>query len=392
MHVKPTKNSWLEKTEFSGDSGSRSERTDFVSEDDAELMQLVQSLRIKITIMGCGGGGSNTIRRLAQAGVSGATLVACNSDARHLLSIVAPNKILLGKATTKGLGAGAIPEIGARAAEESSEEIRKFVQNANIVFVTAGMGGGTGTGSAPVVAENAKRYGALVIGVTTLPFKAEGKLRMENALRGLSRLREYCDTTIVIQNDKLLELVPKLPIEAAFKVADEVLMQAIKGITEVLTKPGLVNVDFNDIMTIMKSAGLAMIGIGESGSDDDRVTEAVNDAMATPMLGEVDLHEAKGVLVRVVGGPDMTVTEAEKAASLVSSKVNPRARIIWGCSVENEMQGKVKVLVVITGVRTPVVDPAPPSPPPAPVQKPAPPVQALPPMPPPAPEKHKHRW
>jgi cell division protein FtsZ len=355
-------------------------------------MQLVQSLRIKITIMGCGGGGSNTIRRLAQAGVSGATLVACNSDARHLLSIVAPNKILLGKATTKGLGAGAIPEIGARAAEESSEEIRKYVQNANIVFVTAGMGGGTGTGSAPVVAENAKRYGALVIGVTTLPFKAEGRLRMENALRGLSRLREYCDTTIVIQNDKLLEIVPKLPIEAAFKVADEVLMQAIKGITEVLTKPGLVNVDFNDIMTIMKSAGLAMIGIGESGSDDDRVTEAVNDAMATPMLGEVDLHEAKGVLVRVVGGPDMTVTEAEKAASLVSSKVNPRARIIWGCSVENEMQGKVKVLVVITGVRTPVVDPAPPCPPPAPVQKPAPPVQAMPPMPPPAPEKHKHRW
>ena len=390
--MKPTKNSWLEKTEFSGDSGNRSERTDFVSEDDAELMQLVQSLRIKITIMGCGGGGSNTIRRLAQAGVSGATLVACNSDARHLLSIVAPNKILLGKATTKGLGAGAIPEIGARAAEESSEEIRKYVQNANIVFVTAGMGGGTGTGSAPVVAENAKRYGALVIGVTTLPFKAEGRLRMENALRGLSRLREYCDTTIVIQNDKLLEIVPKLPIEAAFKVADEVLMQAIKGITEVLTKPGLVNVDFNDIMTIMKSAGLAMIGIGESGSDDDRVTEAVNDAMATPMLGEVDLHEAKGVLVRVVGGPDMTVTEAEKAASLVSSKVNPRARIIWGCSVENEMQGKVKVLVVITGVRTPVVDPAPPCPPPAPVQKPAPPVQAMPPMPPPAPEKHKHRW
>jgi cell division protein FtsZ len=364
-----------------------------VSEDDAELMQLVQSLRIKITIMGCGGGGSNTIRRLSQAGVTGATLVACNSDARHLLSIQAPNKILLGKATTKGLGAGAIPEIGARAAEESGDEIRKFVQNANIVFVTAGMGGGTGTGSAPVVAENAKRYGALVIGVTTLPFKAEGKLRMENALRGLSRLREYCDTTIVIQNDKLLEIVPKLPIEAAFKVADEVLMQSIKGITEVLTKPGLVNVDFNDIMTIMKNAGLAMIGIGESASDDDRVTEAVNDAMATPMLGEVDLREAKGVLIRVVGGPDMTVTEAEKAASLVSSKVNPRARIIWGCSVENDMAGKVKVLVVITGVRTPVVEPAPIAPPPAPpVVKPTPPpVQAPPPMPP-APEKHKHRW
>jgi cell division protein FtsZ len=390
--MKPTKNSWLEKSDVIADSGNRSERAEYVSEDDAELMQLVQSLRIKITIMGCGGGGSNTIRRLSQAGVSGATLVACNSDARHLLSIQAPNKILLGKATTKGLGAGAIPEIGARAAEESSDDIRKYVQNANIVFVTAGMGGGTGTGSAPVVAENAKRYGALVIGVTTLPFKAEGKLRMENALRGLSHLREFCDTTIVVQNDKLLEIVPKLPIEAAFKVADEVLMQSIKGITEVLTKPGLVNVDFNDIMTIMKGAGLAMIGIGESSSDDDRVTEAVNDAMATPMLGEVDLKEAKGVLVRVVGGPDMTVTEAEKAASLVSSKVNPRARIIWGCSVENEMQGRVKVLVVVTGVKTPVVDPAPPCPPPVQAPKPAPVVQAPPPMPPPAPEKHKHRW
>ncbi|QLH75375.1 MAG: cell division protein FtsZ [Methanomassiliicoccales archaeon] len=323
-----------------------------LSEDDEELLKLVQSLRIRISIIGCGGGGSNTIRRITQAGVTGATIVACNSDARHLLSIQAPNKILLGKGTTKGLGAGAIPEVGQRAAEESEPELRRFIEGANIVFVTAGMGGGTGTGSAPVVAEMARRYGALVIGVVTLPFKAEGKLRMENAMKGLSRLQEHCDTVIVIQNERLLEIVPKLPIEAAFKVADEVLMQSIKGITEVLTKPGLVNVDFNDIMTITKNAGLAMIGLGESDSDDERIDKAVGEAMSSPLLGEVDLHEAKGALVRVVGGPDMTVAEAERAAELVSEKVNPRARIIWGCSVEPEATGRVRVLVVITGVRS----------------------------------------
>jgi cell division protein FtsZ len=326
-----------------------------LSEDDEELLKLVQSLRVKISIIGCGGGGSNTVRRLTQAGVSGATIVACNSDARHLLSIQAPNKILLGKATTKGLGAGAIPEVGQRAAEESEPELRRFLEGANIAFVTAGMGGGTGTGSAPVVAELAKRYGALVIGVVTLPFKAEGKLRAENAIKGLNKLQEQCDTTIVIQNERLLEIVPKLPIEAAFKVADEVLMQAIKGITEVLTKPGLVNVDFNDIMTITKNAGLAMIGLGESDSDDERVEKAVSEAMSSPLLGEVDLHDAKGALVRVIGGPDMTVTEAEKAAELVSSKVNPRARIIWGCSVDPEAKGKIRVLVVITGVHSGVL-------------------------------------
>jgi len=330
-----------------------------LSEDDEELLKLVQSLRVKISIIGCGGGGSNTVRRLTQAGVTGATIVACNSDARHLLSIQAPNKILLGKATTKGLGAGAIPEVGQRAAEESEPELRRFLEGANIVFVTAGMGGGTGTGSAPVVAELARRYGALVIGVVTLPFKAEGRLRFENAMRGLNNLQQQCDTTIVIQNERLLDLVPKLPIEAAFKVADEVLMQAIKGITEVLTKPGMVNVDFNDIMTITKNAGLAMIGLGESDSDEDRVGKAISEAISSPMLGEVDLHDAKGALVRVIGGPDMTVTEAEKAAELVSSKVNPKARIIWGCSVDPAYKGKVSVLVVITGVTSGAINPRP---------------------------------
>ncbi len=321
------------------------------SAEDAELRALVDSLRIKISILGCGGGGSNTVRRLTEAGVAGATLVAANSDARHLLSIQAPNKVLLGRVTTKGLGSGAIPEIGRRAAEEAREEILRFVQDRHIVFVTAGMGGGTGTGAAPFVADIAKQRGALVIGVVTMPFKSEGRMRMENAIRGLNRLQDFCDTTIVIPNDKLLELVPKLPLEAAFKVADEVLMQSIKGITEVVTKPGLVNVDFNDIITIMKNAGVAMIGIGESNEDvHDRIDSAVNDALNSPLLGDVDTKNAQGALIRVVGGPDMTVGEAERAAEMVSERVNARARIIWGCAVDPEFEGRVRVLVVVTGV------------------------------------------
>ncbi|MDD1769888.1 MAG: cell division protein FtsZ [Methanomassiliicoccales archaeon] len=325
------------------------------SPDDEELRKLVEQIKVKISIIGCGGGGSNTVRRLAQAGVTGATLVAANSDARHLLSIQAPNKVLLGRSTTKGLGAGAIPEIGRTSAEEAREELLKYIDDRQIVFVTAGMGGGTGTGSAPVVAELAKMKGALVMGMVTMPFRAEGRIRSENAMKGLNRLREHCDTTIVIPNDRLLELVPKLPLEAAFKVADEVLMQSIKGITEVLTKPGLVNVDFNDMLTIMKNGGVAMIGLGEADDSDgkmEKVDKAVDDAMGSPLLGDIDTSEARGALIRVVGGPDMTVSEAERAAELVGKKINPGARIIWGCAVDPEMEHKLRIMVVCTGVKS----------------------------------------
>jgi cell division protein FtsZ len=323
------------------------------STDDEELRKLVESIQIKIAIIGCGGGGSNTINRLTSAGVVGATLVAANSDARHLLNIHAPNKILLGKVTTKGLGAGAIPEVGRTAAEEAREEVRRYLEDAKVVFVTAGMGGGTGTGSAPYVAELSKRSGALTLGVVTMPFKAEGRLRMENARKGLEKLQTNCDTTIIVLNDQLLKLVPKLPLEAAFKVADEVLMHGIKGITEIITKPGLVNVDFNDVNTIMRDGGVAMIGMGESNDGSDRINQAVHEALSSPLLGDIDLSSAKSALIRVQGGNDLTVEEAEKAAEKVSSKLNSRARIIWGCSIEPEMQGKVSLLVVITGVRSP---------------------------------------
>ena len=319
--------------------------------DDAELIQLVESLRVKIAIIGCGGGGSNTVRRMYQGEVEGVRLVACNTDARHLLSIQAHHKILMGRSMTKGLGSGAMPEVGQKSAEESENELWKEVEGQNIVFVVAGMGGGTGTGSAPVVAELAKRAGALTIGVVTLPFKAEGNVRMNNALKGLEKLKEKCDTTIVLQNDRLLELVPKLPLDAAFRVTDEVLMQSIRGITDALTKPGLINIDFNDLLTIMRNGGMALIGLGESTEYGQRAEICIDDALSSPMLGDVDIKQAKGALVRVTGGDDVTVTEAEKAALLVSERIDPRARIIWGCAVVPEMKGSMRVLVVLTGVK-----------------------------------------
>ena len=322
--------------------------------DDEEISKIAAQLDVSIKIIGCGGGGSNTINRCVEAGISGAQLCAINTDAKHLLAIHAPKKILIGKNVTRGLGAGAIPQVGEAAARENEREIRDFLTGANIVFVTAGMGGGTGTGSAHFAARLAKEQKALTIGVVTLPFKAEGELRMENALDGMDRLRRICDTTIVIPNDKLLELVPKLPVDAAFKVADEVLMQTIRGLTEIITKPGLVNLDYSDIMTVMNEGGVAFGGIGDSDESDpeDRVQSAIEEALTSPLLGEIDLKEAKGALVRVVGGPDMTVTEAQKGAEVVGQRISRHARLIWGCSIDPSLEGQVKILLIVTGAKS----------------------------------------
>ncbi len=324
------------------------------SKVDQELEDIAAQLDVCIKIIGCGGGGCNTINRCVEGGIGNAQLCAINTDAKHLLTVKAPNKILIGKSRTRGLGAGAIPGVGEESARENDADIRQFLNGANIVFVTAGMGGGTGTGSAHYVAKIAKdQIRALTIGVITLPFKAEGTVRMENALDGLNKLRLVCDTTIVVPNDKLIELVPKLPVDAAFKVADEVLMQTIKGLTEIITKPGLVNLDYADIMTVMNEGGVAFVGIGEASSDDDdRVKTAVHEALTSPMLGEIDLKDAKGALIRVVGGPDMTVGEAQKAAEIVTASVSPRARIIWGCSIDPEIEGTIKILLIVTGARS----------------------------------------
>ena len=236
----------------------------YANPDDAELAKLAETLRVNIRIVGCGGGGSNTINRCMEAGIQGADMCALNTDAKHLLMIHASRKVLIGRRTTKGLGAGARAEVGEEAARENEQEIGQFVRGANMVFVTAGLGGGTGTGSAHLVARLAKEQGALTIGVVTLPFAGEGALRMEQARDGLERLRRVCDTTIVIQNDKLLELVPRMPLDSAFKLADAILMTAIQGIVEIVTRPGLVNLDYSDIQTVMKDGGVALIGLARA--------------------------------------------------------------------------------------------------------------------------------
>jgi len=321
-----------------------------MGEDDEELEKVLQSLKTCIKIIGCGGGGCNTINRIVEAGIPGVSLYAANTDAQHLLAIHAPRKLLLGRRITRGLGAGAIPQVGEEAARESEEELKAAMNGADIVFVTCGLGGGTGTGSASVVSKLCKDMGALTIGVVTLPFKAEGIVRMENAEWGLEQLRKNADTVIVIPNDKLLELVPRLALNAAFKVADEVLMRSIRGISEIITKPGLVNLDFADLKTIMKGGGVAMIGLGEA-SEDNRALEAVNEALNSPLL-EVDVTDANGALINVTGGPDMTVTEAERVVEEVHNRINPSARIIWGAAVDPALEHTIRVMVVLTGVRS----------------------------------------
>ncbi|MCD6383437.1 MAG: cell division protein FtsZ [Thermoplasmata archaeon] len=321
------------------------------SSDDEELRRVLESLKTNIKIVGTGGAGCNTINRLVEEGVVGADIYAMNTDAQHLLTIHAPHKILLGKRTTRGLGAGSLPQIGEEAAREAEDEIRAALMGADIVFVTCGLGGGTGTGSAPVIARIAREIGALVIAIVTLPFSAEGIVRMQNAEYGLDRLQEHTDTIVVIPNDKLLEIVPRLPLNAAFKVADEILMRAIKGITEIITKVGLVNLDFADLKTIMKGGGVAMIGIGESDEKDGKAEKAVDEAINSPLL-EVDISEATGALINVTGGEDMTVSEAEAVAEIIHKRINPHAKIIWGAQIDPELGDTLRVMIVLTGVKS----------------------------------------
>jgi cell division protein FtsZ len=317
---------------------------------DGELEKVMQSLITKIKVVGCGGAGSNTIARCTEEDLGEVELIACNTDAQHLLMARSPHKILIGRHLTRGLGAGALPQIGEEAAMETEEDIRNAVAGADIVFVTAGLGGGTGTGSAPVVAKAARETGALTIAVCTLPFGVEGAVRMENAQAGLARLRDVCDTVIVIPNDKLLEIAPRLPLAAAFRVADEILMRSIKGITEMITKPGLVNLDFADLRTIMRRGGVAMIGLGESDTED-RARDSVLEALNSPLL-DIDISDATGALVNVVGGKDMTLAEAESVVEEIYNRINKDARIIWGTSVDPSLDRTIRTMLVITGVKS----------------------------------------
>lgn len=326
------------------------------SKDDEELLKFLEETKQKIVVVGTGGSGSNTLDRLFELTVSGVNLIAMNTDAKHLLKVRANKKILLGKKISSGRGAGSNPAVGEEAAKESIEEIKAALADASMVFVTCGMGGGTGTGSAPIIAELAKKNGALTVAVVTLPFVSEGKVRFENAMAGLEKLKKHTDTLIVIKNDKLLSVVPDLPLNTAFKVCDEVLASSVKGIAELVTKSGLVNVDFADLRTILSDTGFAVIGVGEASLDakhEDRARIAVETALSSPLL-DADVSASTKALVNVVGGEDMTLKEAEFVVAELSRRIHPNAHIIWGSRIEeNIKKSSMRVLVVVAGVKFP---------------------------------------
>jgi cell division protein FtsZ len=325
------------------------------NQGDEELVELLASLAPRIRVFGCGGCGCNTVQRLEDEGLLSGEHIsgfAVNTDAQHLLRSQLNQKILIGR-TARGRGAGGDPEKGEKAAYESERTLLNIVDDCDLAFVTAGLGGGTGTGSAHVVARLAKAAGALTIAVVTYPFVSEGTLRRQNAEWGLERLREVCDTVVVLPNEKLLEVegVKDLPIEAAFRVADELLMRSIAGVTEMITKEGLVNLDFEDLRSVMlNGGGMAMIGLGEA-TGNDRAVDATAEALSSPLL-DIDISDARGALVNVVGGPSLTLGEAERCAQEIREKINPYARIIWGATVDKTMGNELRVLLVLTGVKS----------------------------------------
>ncbi len=320
---------------------------------DTELQELLAKQRASIKVVGCGGGGNNTINRITEVGVHGAETIAVNTDAQDLLYTTADKKILIGREVTRGLGAGSDPRVGEEAGRENEHDLKNAMQDADMVFVTCGLGGGTGTGSAPVVAEIAKKMGALTVAIVTMPFTMEGNRRYENAVIGLEKLQQFVDTLIVIPNDKLLELAPDLPLHTAFKVADEILTNAVKGIAELVTKAGLVNLDFADIRAVMSNGGVALIGVGESDSEN-RAVEAVEKAINNPLL-DVDITGATGALINVAGSKDLTLNEARRVVETISERLSEDARIIWGAQIYEDLGAVLRVMLIVTGVKSPQI-------------------------------------
>ena len=320
------------------------------SDIDDELQGIMARNEANIFVIGAGGAGNNTVSRLNEMGIEGATTITVNTDAQDLYYSDASIKILLGKQTCGGLGAGGQPSIGEECAEESEDQIRDELEGADMVFVTCGLGGGTGTGSAPIISKLAKKTGALTVAVATMPFSAEGIRRRENAEEGLAKLKDAADTVIVIPNDKLLEVAPNLPLNKAFMVSDEILGRAVKGITELITKQGLVSLDFADIRSIMEGSGMAMIGMGESNTGD-RALESVHEALSSPLL-DIDVYNATGALINISSNSDLTLHESEKIVQVVADKLDPEANIIWGAQIDESLQNTIRTTIVVSGIKS----------------------------------------
>ena len=300
----------------------------------------------RILICGCGGSGNNTMNRIVHLGVEGATTVAINTDKQHLDHTRAMQKLLVGRHITRGLGAGGNPEMGRRCAEAGRDVISKIVQGADLVFITAGLGGGTGTGIAPVVAEEAKRNGALVVGIVTTPFQVERRQRMKRALEGLANLRNQADAVLVLDNNRLLHYVPNLPLDEAFSIMDQLIAEIVKGIVETITLPSLINLDFADVRTIMKNGGVTMMLYGES---DRGPEEVVHESLNHPLL-DISIDGATGALIHVTGGAHMTLEQANQVCELMTNRLSSDAHVIFGARQAPEFGDTIKVMAIITGV------------------------------------------
>lgn len=323
------------------------------SENDGKTSQNLDDVKdARILVVGIGGAGNNQVTRIQNKEVAGAETVAINTDKQHLEMSSADRKILVGKDLTRGLGAGGEPETGARSAEENRAELRNLFKEADMVFLTAGMGGGTGTGATPVLAEIAKKEDCIVIGTVTMPFEIEGA-RMSKAEDGLYRLRKHVDTAIVIENDKLLDIAGDMPLDQAFGVADELITTMIKGITETISKPSLVNLDYADVQAIMNEGGVAVVGYGESNTSN-KGEEAIHEALSNPLL-DVEFDGANGALLHVAGGEDLTLNEINDVGQKVTDKLNKQAQVIWGARIKEDLKGKMQVISIITGVKSPYV-------------------------------------
>ncbi len=324
---------------------------DFVSRQRGTMQREIQKPLGKTNcyVVGVGGGGNNTVNRLMSTAIRDALCVCVNTDLQHLNSVKCNTTLLIGKKTTRGLGSGGKPELGKAAAEESYSEIQAMLTDADIVFVTCGLGGGTGTGAVPIIAEIAKNSGAIVIGVVTIPFSMEGG-RKEKAYKGLEELQKHTDTVVIIENDKLLEIVPDLPIEEAFGVADEVLAKYIYSIISTVTQPSLINVDFADLKTVITNGGVTVCGIGEA-KGDDRAKIAVHKALESPLIN-VDYSQGSAALIHVTGGSTMSLKEASSVVEIIREKLQPDAEVIWGTKVDPELNDLLRITIVISGVQS----------------------------------------
>ena len=327
-----------------------------VSPEDSALKDFVEKVRARIVIMGVGGAGSNTVTRLNAIGVDSVETVAVNTDAQHLLTSISDKKFLLGKELCGGNGSGGDPHIGEEAARESMDELEEYLRGTDILFIMAGLGGGTGTGASPVIAEVGKRVGAVVVSVVTLPFSAEGTKKKEIAMKGLAKLAESSDTIVVVNNDRILDIAKELPLHQAFFISDEIVARAVKGIVELVMKPGLINVDLADLRNVLENGGPAVLSFGESDGEN-RAIEAVEDALGNPLL-EADISGGKAAIINITSGPDFSLEEMEQIVETIVGSLDPTANVIWGARIDESLKCVVQVLLVVTGVASPSVEAA----------------------------------